>query len=76
VAAHAAHDFNNELTFIISSVANSIMSLEPGHPARPHPLDFEEAADGSTRTTSSPLAFSFSRGARMSAAPFESLMAN
>jgi hypothetical protein len=39
-AAAAAHDFNNELTVILSSVANSIMSLEPGPPARPQLLDF------------------------------------
>ena len=76
VAAAAAHDFNNELTVILSSVANSIMSLEPGHPARPHLLDLQEAAQRCTRTTSGLLAFSFSRGARVSPAPFESLIAN
>jgi signal transduction histidine kinase len=76
VAAAAAHDFNNELTVILSSVVNSIMSLEPGHPARPHLLDLQEAAERCTRTTSGLLAFSFSRGARLSAAPFESLIAN
>jgi len=76
VAAAAAHDFNNELTVILSSVANTIMSLEPGHPARPHLLDLQEAAHRCTRTTSGLLAFSLSRGARLSAAPFESLIAN
>ncbi len=76
VAAAAAHDFNNDLTVILSSVANSIVSLEPGHPARPHLLDLQEAAERCTRTTSGLLAFSFSRGARLSAAPFESLIAN
>ena len=76
VAAAAAHDFNNELTVILSSVANSMMALEPGHPARPHLLDLQEAAQRCTRTTSGLLAFSFSRGARVSPAPFESLIAN
>ena len=75
VAAAAAHDFNNELTVILSSVANSMMALEP-HPARPHLVDLQEAAQRCTRTTSGLLAFSFSRGARMSRAAFESLIAN
>lgn len=76
VAAAAAHDFNNELTVILSSVANSIMALEPGHPARPHLLDLQDAAERCSRTTSGLLAFSFSRGARVVATPFESLITN
>jgi hypothetical protein len=76
VAAAAAHDFNNELTVILSTVFDSIRALEPGHPARPHLLDLQEAAQRCSRTTSGLLAFSFSRGARVCAAPFESLITN
>ena len=53
-----------------------MMALGPGHPARPHRLDLKEAAQRSSRTTSGLLAFSFTRGARLSAAPFASLIAN
>jgi signal transduction histidine kinase len=76
VAAAAAHDFNNELTVILSSLDHSMMALEPGHPARPYLLDLQEAVQRCTRTSSGLLTFSFSRGARMSSAPFESLIAN
>jgi hypothetical protein len=44
VAAAAAHDFNDELTVILSSVSRSILALEPGHPARPYLFDLQGAA--------------------------------
>jgi hypothetical protein len=75
VAAAAAHDFNEELTVILSSVANSIEALEPGHPARSHLLDLQVAAQRCVRTTSGLLAYSFSHGLRPLATPFETLIA-
>jgi hypothetical protein len=35
VAAAAAHDLNNELTIIVNSASWAMLTLEPGHPARP-----------------------------------------
>jgi len=75
VAAAAAHDFNEELTVILSSVNNSIEALEPGHPARPHLLDLQVAAQRCARTTSGLLAYSFSHGLRPLPTPFERLIA-
>jgi hypothetical protein len=44
VAAAAAHDFNNELTVILSTVSKIILALEPDHPVRPYLLDLQSAA--------------------------------
>ena len=44
VAAAAAHDFNNELTVIMSGVTNLLNSLGPHHPERPLLLDIQAAA--------------------------------
>jgi len=44
VAVAAAHDLNDELTVILSSVKSSIQTLEEGHPARPFLLDLQGAA--------------------------------
>jgi hypothetical protein len=44
LAAAAAHAFNNELTVILTSLANTIRALEPGHPARRYLRDMEGAA--------------------------------
>ena len=76
VAAAAAHDFNEELTVILSSVNNSIRTLEPGHPARAHLVELQIAAERCARTTSGLLAFSYSRGFRPVATPFEALISN
>ena len=57
VAAAAAHDFNNELTVILSSVTDSIQALEPGHPARTHLQDLQEAAWRCARTNLALLRF-------------------
>jgi hypothetical protein len=44
VASAAAHDLNDELTIIFSSVCDSISALPPGHPAREMLLDARSAA--------------------------------
>jgi hypothetical protein len=75
VAAAAAHDVNDDLTVILSSVSSSIETLEPGHPARPHLLDLQDAAQRCARTTSSLLAYSLSRGVHPGAMRLERLIA-
>ena len=64
LAAAAAHDFNNELTVILSSIATLIEELEPGHPARIQALDLQEAAQRCARKTSGLLRFGLKRGSR------------
>jgi signal transduction histidine kinase len=44
VAAAAAHDFNNELTVILSSAADALASLDAADPARVLLLDIQAAA--------------------------------
>jgi hypothetical protein len=44
VAAAAAHDFNNELTVIMSGVSDVLDSLGPDHPARGMLLEIRAAA--------------------------------
>ncbi len=44
VASAAAHDFNNELTVILSGFTNALAALDAGHPARPLLLDVRAAA--------------------------------
>jgi len=44
VAAAAAHDFNNELTVILSSAADVLRSLDDTDPARVLLLDIQAAA--------------------------------
>jgi len=74
IAAAAAHDFNDELTVILSSVHSSITALEPGHPARPHLLHLQDAAQRCARKTSGLLSFGLSGGARAARGPLEKLL--
>jgi len=74
LAATAAHDFNNELTVILSSVANLIDTLQPGHPAMLQALDLQEAARRCARKSSGLLQFGWRRGARPSRLPLEVLI--
>lgn len=63
-AAALAHDFNNELTVILSSVSSAIATLEPGHPARPALLDLEGSARRCAQKCGNTLAFSLRHGIR------------
>lgn len=74
LAAAAAHDFNDELTVILSSVTQSLRDLEPGHPARGHLLELRAAAQRCAWTASGLLNFSARRGARPTAVTFERLV--
>jgi hypothetical protein len=73
VAAAAAHDLNEELTVILSSITASLRNLEPEHPARPPLLDLQSAAQRCAWKSSGLLNFSARKGARPSAATMEAL---
>jgi hypothetical protein len=74
VAAAAAHDLNEELTVILSSITNSLRTLEPEHPARTALLDLQSAAQRCAWKSSGLLNFSARKGARPSASTMESLL--
>lgn len=74
VAAAAAHDLNDELTVILSSVTSSILTLEPGHPARPLLFDLRSAAQRCAWKASGLLNYSARHGVQPVAAPLESLL--
>jgi hypothetical protein len=74
VAAAAAHDLNDELTVILSSVTHSLESLEPEHPARQALLDLRSAAQRCAWKSSGLLNFTARKGARPSAATMEALL--
>lgn len=74
VAAAAAHDLNNELTVILSSVTSSILALEPGHPARPFLLDLQSAAQRCAWKASGLLNYTARHGALPVSATLESLL--
>ena len=74
MAAAAAHDWNDELTVILSSVTSSIRALEPGHPARPLLLDLQSAAQRCAWKASGLLNFTARRGARPSSVKLERLV--
>ena len=65
VAAAAAHDFNNELTVILSGVQDALGAIEAEHPARELLLDVRAAAQRCTWKASGLLNF----GARAGSAP-------
>ncbi len=74
LAAATAHDFNNELTVILSSIANLINSLEPGHPARAQLLELQDAARRCARKTSGLLRYGLKRGGRLTRTSLERLI--
>jgi len=74
VAAVAAHMLNNDLTVILSGVADSILSLEPGHPARPLLSDLQLAAERCASTAQTLLAFGWRTGPRPTPVPLERLI--
>jgi hypothetical protein len=74
VAAAAAHDLNDELTVILSSVGSSLEILEPGHPARRLLFEARNAVQRCAWKTSSMLTFSARHGARRAATKMEVLI--
>jgi signal transduction histidine kinase len=73
VAASAAHELNNELTVILSSVTESLQSLEAGHPARAYLIDLRAAAQRCTGKASGLLSFCARNNHWPVRASFESL---
>ena len=73
-AAAVAHDLNNELTVILTSVTSTIESLEPGHPSRELLMELQGAAQRCAWKSSELLNFSLRQGGRPVAAPFEALI--
>jgi hypothetical protein len=71
VAAAAAHDLNDELTVILSSVAAMRRELEAGDPGREQLVELQAAAQRCAWIASGLLNFSARKGARPSAATFE-----
>jgi len=74
VAAAAAHDLNDELTIIFSSVCDSLSSLEPGHPARQLLLEARSAAQRCAWKASGLLNFSARAGVQPVRTSLESLL--
>jgi hypothetical protein len=74
VAAAAAHDLNDELTVILTSVTATIGRLAPGDPARALLLDLQSAAQRCAWKACGLLNFTARQGARPSAATMERLV--
>ena len=74
VAAAAAHDWNEELTVILSSVETLLERVGPGSPARQILLDLRGAAQRCAWKASSLLNFAARRGIRPSAVTMERLI--
>jgi hypothetical protein len=68
-AAALAHDFNDELTFILSGVGDAMLAMEPGHPARRPLADAETSARRCAAKCADVLEFSARRGIRPPRAP-------
>jgi hypothetical protein len=75
VAAAAAHDINDELTIIVNSASESILLMEPGHPARPYIVDIESAAQRCIWKASGLLTYAARRGVRPVSATMERIVA-
>lgn len=74
LATATAHDFNNELTVILSSISTMIDELEPDHPARARALELQDAARRCARKTSGLLRFGLKRGPRIARASLDRLI--
>jgi hypothetical protein len=74
VAAAAAHDWNDELTVILSSVDTLLESVGPASPARHTLLELRAAAQRCAWKAADLLNFTARRGVRPSAASLESLI--
>ena len=74
IAAATAHSLNNDLTVILSSVEESILRLEPGHPARQFLVDASDACSRSAGLAKSLLVYSARGGSRPNPVSLRSLL--
>ncbi len=74
IAAAAAHDLNDELTVILSSVTDTIESLDAGHPARPLLLELRGAAQRCAWMAASLLTYGARSGVRPTPTPLSDLV--
>ena len=74
LVAIAGHDLNEELTVVITGIAEALARLEPNHPAQPFLLDVRDAAQRCAWKTSAMLNYAARNGARPNAAPLERLL--
>jgi hypothetical protein len=76
VTAAAAHDLNNELTVILSSVCGTLQALGPNHPSRHLLIQARSAAQRCAWRASSLLNFSARRGVMPVRTPLDDLIAD
>ena len=74
VAAAAAHDWNDELTVILSGVDDLLKGMKPDDPGRRILLELRAAAQRCAWKASGLLNFTARRGVRPTAATMESLL--
>jgi hypothetical protein len=74
VAAAAAQDLNDELTIIVNSASELILTLEPGHPARLYLADIQSATQRCVWKVSGLLNYSARHGIRPVSTPMERLL--
>ncbi len=74
LAAATAHEFNNELTVILSTVAALIRELKPGDPGRERALELQDAAERCAQKTADLLRFGVRRGTRVLRASLQRLI--
>lgn len=74
VGAGVAHDLNDELTIMLSSIVDALLATEPGHPARPMLLDLQSASQRCSWLASSLLNYSYRHGGAPVAIPAQHLM--
>jgi hypothetical protein len=74
VLAVAVHELNDELTVVVTGLAEALARLEPDHPARPFLLDIRAAAQRCCWKTSAVLNYASRNGARRTASPLEHLL--
>lgn len=74
LAAATAHEFNNELTVILSSIATLIGEMPPGQPGRDRAIELQDAAQRCAQRTADLLRFGVRRGPRVLRASLERLI--
>jgi len=73
--AAAAHDFNDDLTVILSAIADSLRALPLNHPAIHQMEEAQRAAGRCAKRTARMLGFSARQGFRPAAARVDALLA-